>query len=148
MTPEIQAILAASDHQTACEAPPGFDRERAIQRVQALVPALRRISGVELTLEERIEDASFFCDVACYREESPRLRYPVILIRFSAFGQLVTVTWSEGAEELEGAIAGLIAALGDAGFTYVPAAELEEPYTGRNPHLGSHTWWYRFFDYL
>jgi hypothetical protein len=146
MTPEIQALLVASDHPTACESPPDFRREDELQRVRALMPTLQRLAGVELTLDDQVQDASFFCDVGGYREVQPRMFYPVILVRFSAFGHLVTITSDDVVAP--STIASLITALGDAGFTYVPADELDEPYTGRNPNIRDASWWIRFFDYL
>jgi hypothetical protein len=146
MTPETRALLAASDHPTACEAPPGWDRASALGRVLALVPELRRIANVELALDDDVQDASFFCNVACYREERPGLSVPVVLVRFSAFGRLVSATWSDDLDAQRGEE--LIAALRDAGFDHVSADELDEPYTGVNPHVFGQTWWIRFFDYL
>jgi len=146
MTPETLALLVASDHPTECEAPPGFDRERAIHRVRALLPTLRRIAGLDLQLDDRAEDASFFCEVACYRDVSPGHAAYVILIRFSAFGELVTVNAADDVDARM--VEDLIAALVEAGFRYVPADDLEEPYTGGNPHLRGQSWGIRYFDYL
>lgn len=77
---------------------------------------------------------------------SPRTFFPIIVVRFSAFGDLVTMTRTDDYDPA--AFENLIAALGDAGFVYVPADELQERYTGRNPHIGDQSWWIRFFDYL
>jgi len=144
--PETHALLAARDHATACECPPGFDWERAVARVRELMPELKRIAGIELQLDTNVEDASFFCDLACYREERPGMLYPVLLVRFSSFGRLVTLT--HAAEISDDTVAGLVAALADAGFVFVAEEELSEPYTGINLALRNGSWWIRFFDYL
>ena len=100
----------------------------------------------KLELDDTAQDASFFCDDGHWRELQPRHVYPVILVRFSAFGSLVTITT---ADEIEPALVRrLAAALEAAGYTYVVAEELDEPYDGKNPHIGQQSWWVRFFDYL
>ena len=142
--------LLASDHPSACEAPPGFDHQGAVCRVKALVPALERIVGRELAVDENVQDASYFTDVACYRASVAkgvgRIQVPIIRIVFSSFGDLFTVVFAEDLDQAT--VDQAVAAVTDAGFTFVPADELEEPYTGSNPHLTGMSWFTRFFCYL
>jgi len=150
MTDKTLQLLLASDHPSACEAPPGFDYVDAMRRVKALVPALERIVGHELAVDESVQDASYFTDVVCYRdtvaEHLGAVRVPLIRIVFSSFGDLFTVVF---AEELDQAtVADTISAAANAGFAFVPADKLDEPYTGDNPHLKGTTWFTRFFCYL
>ncbi|MBL4637357.1 MAG: hypothetical protein JKY56_26110 [Kofleriaceae bacterium] len=150
MDESTRQLLIASDHATACEAPPGFNWKESMRRVRVLVPRLEQLVGQSLSTDENVQDASFFTDVACYREASHpgigKVLVPIIAIRFSAFGNLFTVTKADDFDD--DAFTSAREMTSKAGYLYVPADQLDEPYTGANPHLANTTWWTRFFDYL
>lgn len=150
MTDKTLQLLLASDHSSACEAPPGFDYRDAMRRVKALVPALERIVGRELAVDENVQDASHFTDIACYRDGVAKgigaVRVPIIRVVFSSFGDLFTVLFAEDLDQAT--VDETVSVVTSAGFTFVPADELEEPYTGSNPSLTGVTWFTRFFCYL
>ncbi len=143
-------LLQDSDHPTECERPPGFDYKKSMRRAEALVPKLENIVGRSLSIDQNVQDASFFTDTACYREALHpgigKVQVPVIAIRFSSFGDLFTVAVDDDFDQE--ALAATIAMLSAASYQYVPASQLDEPYTGVNQHLAGTTWWTRFFDYL
>lgn len=150
MTDKTLHLLLASDHPSACEAPPGFDDSGAMRRVKALVPPLQRVVGRDLAVDENVQDASYFTDITCYgaavAKGAGAVRVAVIRIVFSSFGGLFTVLFADDLDP--GIIDQAISVVTEAGFTFVPADELEEPYTGGNPHLIGMTWFTRFFCYL
>jgi len=140
----------AADDPAACEQPIGFDRDVAMEELRSLHPELAAILGEPLELDEQVQDASFFAELAfCIPGSQPRALDTVLAVRFSAFGRLFTI-WSHcptqpiEAEQL----AQIINTVESRGFRYVDTASLDEPYHGRNPLFGGSTWWYRFFDYL
>jgi hypothetical protein len=53
-----------ADHATACEAPPDFDWARVIERVRNIQPEVESITGREFEIDENVQDASFFTDLA------------------------------------------------------------------------------------
>lgn len=150
MDPRTRQLLLDADDPVAYEMPAGFDWQRAMTRVRALVPILEAIVGRPLTLDEHVQDASFFTDVACHREATHpgmgRVFEVIIAVRFSSFGDLFTVTFA--ADVAADVVSRVIDAVSDAGFVHVPADELAEPYTGRHPSFAATSWWIRFFDYL
>ena len=153
MTDKTLQLLLASDHPSATEAPPGFDYVGAMRRVKALVPTLERIVGRELAVDESAQDASFFTDVACYQDGFVKgigaVKVPVISIVFSSFGGLFTVFFADALDRAT--VDQAISLVVDAGFTFVPSDELDQPYTGSNPYLSGMsdmTWLTRFFCYL
>jgi hypothetical protein len=123
---------------------------------------LRELVGAPLLVDDHVQDASFFADVAAYEElrlsSGRSIRAALIAIRFSCFGDLFTIWstneaggWSVGsrphrlsADVVERAIA----EVERDGYIYVDGAKLNRSYTGRNPHLKNVSWWVRFFDYL
>jgi hypothetical protein len=128
-------LLMAADDAVACEFPAGFDRAAALSRVQDLLPQLEAAAGRDFQMDTWIEDASHFAV----------LRSDGLGISFSCFGQLVAIETDPDDPPL---LARVSAALAAAGFTPVDADEVDEPYTGANPHLAGQTWRSRFFSYL
>lgn len=150
MDPRTRQLLLDADDPVASECPEGFDWTTAMARVGALVPALEATVGRPLTIDNNVQDASFFTDVACHREVSHpgmgRVLEWVIAVRFSCFGNLFTVVCA--ADVAPSVVDRVIAVVSGAGFVHVPASELSEPYTGPHPSFRTTTWWIRFFDYL
>lgn len=111
---------------------------------------LEPIVGVSLTIDENVQDASFFTDLACYREAYHRgigkILTPIITIRFSYFGNLFTATKVDDFNE--DAFNSAVVLVSKADFVYLPETQLHQAYTGANPHWANTTWWTRFFDYL
>jgi hypothetical protein len=89
-----------------------------------------------------IQDASFHSHVCL-----PVGNGHFALIRFSNFGDLVTVSDDELVPEMTmRVVRGLISRHG---YIYVPATVLAEPYTGTNPGVtGIRSWWIRYFDWV
>lgn len=149
MRPETMRILREADDPVDVEGESREGGEEAWRNVRALVPALEAILGKRLELDENVQDASFMTDIALREETAPRVWDALVAVRFSNFGRLYTVwtsypSWRIAPETVER----IIGAVRAAGFVYVEAEELQEPYTGRNPALEGSTWWIRFFDYV
>jgi hypothetical protein len=147
-------LLESVDDPQACEHPSQFDWHGSMSRVRALKSRLESITGHTFIMDENVQDASFFTDLAILSGE----RYfsgigtavgSRIVIRFSCFGNLFTVYSTLEDEKLEESIVqDIIAEVQRHGFVYIEADGLEEKYTGVNPHLKGQSWWTRYFDYL
>ena len=154
MNDQLLATLLPADHATGCEAPPDFEWELAMQAVRALRPIAETITGRSFEIDEQVQDASFFTDLAIYEDESSdqggSIRHTILALRFSAFGNLFT-TWSvcpDHAKLDAKMVQQLILVAEDAGLVYVCASDLDGEYTGPNLHFENTSWWTRFFDYL
>jgi hypothetical protein len=147
-------LLESVDDPQACEHPSQFDWHESMSRVRALKSRLESIAGHTFIMDDNVQDASFFTDLAILGGE----RYVSgigtvvgsrIIIRFSCFGNLFTVYSTSEDEKLEESIVEkIIAEAQRHGFVYIEADGLEERYTGVNPHLKGQSWWIRYFDYL
>jgi hypothetical protein len=144
------SILRTADHPTATEFPPGFDWAGCINRVRALKPECDHIAGRVFDLDDNVQDASFFADIALHAPSQQRNVIDTVFgLRFSCYGDLFTQLGPTGAERLPEVIAKQVINLTVAkGFVFVPAEVLEEPYIGENKIFLSENWWYRFFEYL
>jgi hypothetical protein len=145
--------LMAADDPRHWYGPPDFDYDAELAAVAALRPTLESIVGQPLIIDRSVQDAAFFTELS-YRTKPRssaigRVVLTYVAIRFSCFGRLVTVWGNVEEAPVTGALAGeLASALRRNGYRYVPAADLEEPYSGSHVHAaGIHTWWLRFFDY-
>jgi hypothetical protein len=150
MEPTVRELLDSADDPVHAEGDPGLDWLSIHARVTALQPELERLAGRPFVLDDQVQDASFFADLAIRRPgPQPNWIDTVFAVRFSNFGRMFT-TWSHcQAEQLPPAlVAQLIATVLQAGFRYVPASALDEPYTGRHPGFAGSSWWIRFFDYV
>lgn len=147
-------LLESVDDAQACESPSNFDWQESISRVRALKSRLEFIVGHEFVMDENVQDASFFTDLAISGQEHyvsgiGKVIGSRIVIRFSCFGNLFTIFATSDGEKLDESIVdGIIAEVQRHGFIYVEANVLEETYSGINPHLEGQTWWVRYFDYL
>lgn len=137
-------LFRRHDSSSHLEQPPGFDRKKTAARLAKFVDELReRTQAVpEVETGSTIQDASFHSDVLL-----PMADERHALIRFSKFGDMVTVADDEPIPEaLLGTIREL---LEEHGYVYVPAQVLDQPYTSEESEVGDiDTWWLRYFDYL
>jgi hypothetical protein len=147
-------LLESVDDPQACECPSGFDWHSSMTRVRELKSRLESLAGQPFIMDENVQDASFFTDLAIVGRERyvsgiGKVVGSKIVIRFSCFGNLFTVYSTSENERLEESIVeNIIAEVERHGFIYVEADGLEETYTGINPHLKGQSWWIRYFDYL
>jgi hypothetical protein len=141
---EYLNLLRQHDDPRRWEYPTGFDYDAATRRFAKFTEALSALLKVTLKSESGsyIQDASFHSQIYVPLDSE---RYT--LIRFSNFGNMATVSEDEPvSEELMRAIVEL---LEKHGYVYVPAAVLDQPYTGENPGVtGIRTWWIRYFDWV
>lgn len=150
MSPELHQLLLRNDIKGAWDYPPGANWSREIARVRVLIPELESALKTPLRLDDGVQDASFFADLGVLLEHTNsngiiHLSYRVC-IRFSWFGGLFSI-YGEDIDEYNTTEA--IHVLRGHGYTYVSAAELDEPYDGVNkPYESGLTWWVRYFDYL
>lgn len=150
MDQELHTLLINSDVAGAWENPPDANWASAVAEVKHLKPQLEAALGLELRLDDGVQDASFFADLGLLIEQPTPdgviyLSYE-ICFRFSWFAKLYTIhgtTWECRLTERAKVV------LAREGFIYVPADELAEPYDGINPPFEAGlTWWTRYFDYL
>jgi hypothetical protein len=147
------ARLHAADDRVHWDCAPILPWKQEIARVKELKPQLERASGHAFELEDNVQDASFFADLAAHTKARPGLGGQIVgtelAIRFSGFGRLVTIFSTESDESPLPQAASLVGILEAAGYLYVPCEVLEEEYSGnladRFPQIT--TWWLRFFDY-
>ena len=150
MDSNLLATLLAADHPQATEFPPEFDWKSSITRVRKLKPECDRIAGRLFDLDDNVQDASFFADIALHAPSQKRNVIDTVFgLRFSCFGNLFTRLGPTGEGSLPDTIAAqIIDEATAAGFIYIPIASLDEPYTGSNAIFLRENWWYRFFEYL
>jgi hypothetical protein len=142
------SILLDADDPVACEYPAGFDWSRAIAEVRSLKPEVERIAGRTFQLDDQVQDASFFAELAV-RKPSERVIETVFSASFSCFGRLFTDWANCASERLPPQTAtAIIERIRWAGFVHVSEVALALPYSGRNPVFDGQTWGNRFFDYL
>ncbi len=148
-----KAYLEAHDSQTDWEMPADFDYRNALEEVRGLGTELSRICGHTLTLDDQVQDASFFAEWVAY-EDAPRSSiaapsgaiHTFISIRFSSFGRMYSI-W--GCSDLSPITAAcreqIIDHLHPRGFVFVPDGILDRPY--HSPDFCS-DWQTRFFSHL
>jgi len=146
--------LQAADDPRHCEWPADFDLKQELAKVRELVPVVERLTGRRFKVDENVQDASFFTDLATYEDVGEvatgrMVRIIVLGVRFSAFGRLFTMLADNASSAISPSVMeAVVAAVRERGYTYVDQTALHETYTGPNPYLQGVTWWIRFFDYL
>ena len=135
----LRSILLAADDPVAWECPADFPRQAEIERVEALRPRLEEIIGLELALDDKIQDAAHFAELHSRTGPQEGPTGPVILTRigilFSAFGRLATIWGNVPEEPIRDALRSeLEGALKECGYQPLPIEALQEPYTGSNRH--------------
>lgn len=137
-------LLQRFDDPQRWEYPKGFDYDAATGRFAIFADALSSALGQPLRTESEryIQDASFHSQIYL-----PLDKERFALIRFSNFGDMVTVSEDEPIpNEVKEMVIDL---LGHHNYVYVPASVLEHPYTGVNPGVtGIRNWWIRYFDWV
>ena len=150
MNPEtLQLLLSADDTDPdAFYNPAGFDWKKEMDRVRSLKPELEGILGRSLELDDQVQDASYFAQLAAIvPEQSPGPIETAISVIFSAFGNLFTV-WSNIPGLVPAStVQSVIVAVQRHDFRYVDGESLSETYSGENPFFQRNNWCYRFFDY-
>lgn len=148
MLPSTLTLLHSADDANNVEYPPKFDWGGLRSQLLDLQPHLERIANRTFTLDDRVQDASFFGDLAIVKAgERPNWFEYVFALRFSNFGKLFT-TCNSSSEELSPEIrVRIVEAAITAGFFYVEPEALDEAYAGRNQVFSGATWWERYFDY-
>lgn len=142
--------LRAADDPTEYEAPACFDVDKALIEIQALKPKLEAVIGRDVELDDRVQDASFFADLAIYRlNAKTNSQEAVIVVRFSAFGRLFTIYEDCATETRLPAeiIEQVIEIIERDSYHYIDHETLNQSYSGTHPYFVGGTWWYRFFDY-
>jgi hypothetical protein len=141
---DYQELLHRYDSHTHWECPPDFAYREAQSRFNQFVADLSAALGVEIGADTNgsIQDASFHSQIFV-----PLPAGRLALVRFSYFGDMVTVSDDEPVpEEMLQLLQQLFA---QHRYVYVPAAVLSTPYTGIAPGIGGiDTWWIRYFDWL
>ncbi|WP_371656447.1 MULTISPECIES: hypothetical protein [unclassified Streptomyces] len=160
--------LSGPDH---LEFPDGFDRLLAAARATQLNDQLTKDFGHACELDEQIQDASYYFNIAI-PSEATEAGVPLGL-RLSNFGNLAVVTTPrpDSHDDLDHAVregaltvadrSRIEAALCDFGYTLVPPRLLHRPYdgvtwladegsfyAGYGPYGGRATWWIRYFEHL
>ncbi|MEU9125738.1 hypothetical protein AB0C96_38995 [Streptomyces sp. NPDC048506] len=164
---DIDAVLRAADRAQGTdhlEFPHGFDRRRALARVQSLVERLQTGFGCQCVVDTAVQDASFHAVITVPAEATGAGER--ITVRLSNFGDFAVIAAENPGcyldldeAETEGALTladrrTAEAAAASLGYVLIPEPALRRPYDGVTP-LGEHsspygeaTWWIRFFDYL
>jgi len=153
MDKQIKEILLKFDETDSYEIPSNFNYDQLKLRVVDLVSKLENVFELKFTIDNQVQDASFFCDVRIpldlVTRPRPNLGYS---IRISNFGGLVTLTFDE---EYPGNVKEIIKnILREMNFVFIHSDDLEEVYDGSfdkfNEILGGSkpSWWIRYFDYL
>jgi hypothetical protein len=138
---DYQELLHQHDHELYGEVPPDFDWRKARRRMETCIAELVAVLGVDLEPDWDSQDASFCCEMWLPLESGA-----MALIRFSSFGDMVTVSEDN---PVPGSVLGQAQQVfSQHGFVCVPYAVLNTPYTGCAPPGTIATWWIRYFDYL
>lgn len=138
---DYMEILQRHDDPVHWMEEPGFDYEASLERVKKFCDELSNALRVTLKLETGalLQDAIYHSELFIPSEATPEAS-----IRFSSFGNLVTIKYPEylPIEQLN-LIIDLFRVYG---YVYVPLQVLTHPYTGRNPGIdGFPDWYSRFF---
>ncbi len=133
------ALFSEHDHPARWEYPETFHHQQAIARFRRFAEELDEVTQVchRLETESQIQDASFHSQIDLGSG----------WLRFSNFGSMVSITPDHEVDDRTvGIIRGICAKMG---YTFVPTAFAELPYTGENPGVtGIRDWWIRYFDWV
>jgi hypothetical protein len=149
MSPSIRELLHRFDEAGAYEFPSQFDYPDLERRARAVLADLES-AGLEGKFEGAVhnQDASFSVAILLlsFQQSQGNMQWGPTL-RFSNFGNLVTVTFAEELPEL--ILPQLLESIQRHGFTYVSADELDCPYDGVMSNRSTfRSWWVRYFDWL
>jgi hypothetical protein len=135
-------LMGLDDSEEEC--PLDFDDKAALAAVSAVRAEIVRRTGYGANAVTT-QDASFFASITLWDARIVD-GYEMVSIRFSAFGQMVTIynlrlLPADQAERL-------LAALVEGGFVYVSPELAARPYRGKSERFTNGTWAARYFDYL
>jgi hypothetical protein len=125
-----------------------------MEQVRSVQRNLERILGEPMVLDDQIQDATYFAQLAIVDEIETATgpnRLARISIEFSNFGSLATISnpnFRATKDEMDVAAA----TLKEHAFVCIPDAALDEPYDGKLPGFrnfngGPATWRDRYFNY-
>jgi hypothetical protein len=149
MESKLRNVLLKYDELGAYEFPSSFNYFELEERTTRVATQLH-LDGTRITCEGAAynQDASFSIAILLhdFQKETPRgLATPSI--RFSNFGNLTSLTWSD--QIPKEALAKLIQILESHDFTFLPEQDLQKPYDGiMNDRKTFCSWWVRYFDWL
>lgn len=149
MKTSTREILERYDEPGAYEFPRAFRYPELEARATEVAHRLIAI-GQRVTIEGAAhnQDASFSVAILLhnYEKSVDRLLYQPN-IRFSNFGNLVSVTWDEQIPETD--LKRIVQELEACGFTFIPESELDCDYDGiMTDKKTFSSWWIRYFDWI
>ena len=148
MKHDYRRVLEAADEPGCYEFPSKFDYDALEARAKQIQTRVLQELREPTTFEGANfnQDASFSIDIILTSHVvlKDKLRYQPS-IRFSNFGNLVTICWHDLMPHL--LYQQIIKIVEDDGFHFIPEEELATPYdgvmTGKFPN-----WWGRYFDWI
>ena len=149
MKPSTRELLERYDEFGAYEFHSAFRYPETEARAKEVARQLEA-NGYRITFEGAVynQDASFSVALLLHNYEksvSQLLYQPCV--RFSNFGNLVSITWSRQVPESD--LAGIIRELEKCGFIYISELELDCDYDGIMADKKTFiSWWIRYFDWL
>ena len=150
MEDKYRQILQSCDEKGAYEFPQGFNYDTLERDALGVERSLQEQLQLKTNFEGAVfnQDASFSIAIILtgYVEERKDAIYQPT-IRFSNFGRLVTLTWTDMLpESLPDRIRLVLEAHG---FHFIPAVALDTNYDGVMADDNAFpTWWTRYFDWL
>lgn len=123
--------------------PLNFNREYEISRIVELKNFLEEEWDSKFILDDTFINASVFASLKETGKPPPTMS-----IRFSTFGNFVTVYFGMRGDSSVNIPSGLIGILSSHGYTYIPIEYLRSPYNGPNAKYGIKTYFDRFFQWL
>jgi hypothetical protein len=144
---KLLRTLQSADDSEHSEHPPDFDWHTSRDRIHALRPVLERIAGRSLVIDDQVQDATYFAALSITEpvDGRPNHRHETFALYFSSFGSLVGI-WNEGVLS-QATLDEMIRAMENHGLVVVDAAQLQDPYTGRQKGFAGRRWIDRFFNY-
>ncbi|RDY22486.1 hypothetical protein CHF27_013220 [Romboutsia maritimum] len=161
MEKELKALLLSFDDEEQCECPQNFNYLDEMKRVHSIKSQIENIIRNKLRIDDQVQDASFFTELAIYKKSKNKRDYPCedfkgtvwlcdLGIKFSSFGNMVTISSvTEGDMYSKYPIEKIIEILKNNGYIYIDSESLNESYDGINKYMDEEsTWWVRYFDYI
>ena len=153
MKNHIHDILLQFDEWGRYEFPSDFNSDLLSEKVVLLKEELEKTFNINFTINDQIQDASFFCDIKIPKFLINNFRNDInYSIRISNFGNLSTINFED--EIIEEVLAIIKVTLSKLDFTYISYDDLDVPYDGKFEafkNILNHqeaTWYTRYFDWL
>lgn len=154
MGKELKELLLSFDDQEECDSSQNFNYLNEMKKVYIIKSKIENIISNELTIDECVQDASFFTELSTLKKSQNDGESFVYLyelsIRFSLFGNMVTIFSNTENNALNKyPIKEIVDMLQSDGYIYINSELLDEPYDGINKYISKKdTWWTRYFDYI